>query len=225
MQDKIFQKLKQEYYSLGLGDDILKAQAESLSGFVTEDNLDVVVASQKGFFERLQKDADKRVKNAVDKAKKSAIDAYEEELKKKKNETPKVEVPERPTNEVPEWYKTLQENNDKRLNEISEANQALLKKIEEMNQEREIALQNQKKVERQNLIVSKAKEMGIPQYRIDEGFAIADDADDTAVSDYLSKISNNIKTQMLPNNKGGFPFSDNAPSTDEVKSIAKSLVR
>ena len=66
MKDKIFQLLKQEYKSLGLGDEVLQAHAEMLDnmGLVTDDNIETVVASQKSFLESLQKDNDRRVTDA-----------------------------------------------------------------------------------------------------------------------------------------------------------------
>ena len=51
MKEKIYAKLKQAYSSLGLGDEVLQAHAESLAnlGFVTDENLDAVVGGQKPF--------------------------------------------------------------------------------------------------------------------------------------------------------------------------------
>ena len=71
MKEKILGKLKQAYSQLGLGDAILTAQAESLanSGFVTDENIDAIVAAQKPFLEGLQKANDSRVTEAVKKAK------------------------------------------------------------------------------------------------------------------------------------------------------------
>lgn len=92
MKDKIFQLLKQEYKSLGLGDEVLQAHAEMLDkmGLVTDDNIETVVASQKSFLESLQKDNDRRVTDAKKKfeeAQKAKEDAErkaaEEEAKKK----------------------------------------------------------------------------------------------------------------------------------------------
>ena len=91
MKDKIFQLLKQEYKSLGLGDEVLQAHAEMLDkmGLVTDDNIETVVASQKSFLESLQKDNDRRVTDAKKKfeeAQKAKEDAErkaaEEEAKK-----------------------------------------------------------------------------------------------------------------------------------------------
>ena len=49
MKAKIFAKLKQEYSSLGLGDEYLMSKADSLAatGLVTDDNIDAVVACQR----------------------------------------------------------------------------------------------------------------------------------------------------------------------------------
>lgn len=115
MKDKIFQKLKQGYSRLGLGDEVLQAHAESLAatGLVTDENIDNVVNAQKGFLEGLQRNYDTRVSSATAKAREAAKKEFEDAAKAA--------------------------------------------------------------AERKSLIVSKAEELGIPQYRIDEGFAIADD--------------------------------------------------
>ena len=79
--------------------------------------------------------------------------------------------------------------------------------------------------ERKSSIISKAKELGIPQWRIDEGFVIADDADDNAITAHLTTVSNNVKAQMLPGDRHSFPLSDNKPDKEAVKAIAKSMVK
>jgi hypothetical protein len=45
---------------------------------------------------------------------------------------------------------------------------------------------------RNALILAKAKELGIPQSRIDEGFAIASDADEAKIGEYLARVANVI---------------------------------
>lgn len=70
--------------------------------------------------------------------------------------------------------------------------------------------------ERSNLIVSKAKELGIPQWRIEEGFSIASDANEEAITSHLTTVANNVKAQLLPGNKTSFPLSDNKPDKGEV---------
>lgn len=70
MKAKIFAKLKQEYSSLGLGDEYLMSKADSLAatGLVTDDNIDAVVACQRKELEGLQKANDKRVTDALEKS-------------------------------------------------------------------------------------------------------------------------------------------------------------
>lgn len=117
MKDKIFQLLKQEYKSLGLGDEVLQAHAEMLDnmGLVTDDNIETVVASQKSFLESLQKDNDRRVTDAkkkfeeAQKAKEEAErKAAEEEAKKKADEEAK---------------KAAEEAEKKRLEELAKRNE------------------------------------------------------------------------------------------------------
>lgn len=81
MKAKIFAKLKQEYSSLGLGDEYLMSKAESLAatGLVTDDNIDAVVACQRKELEGLQKANDKRVTDALEKERKK----HEEETRKR----------------------------------------------------------------------------------------------------------------------------------------------
>jgi len=92
MKEKLFEKLKQAYSSLGLGDVILQAHAEALAAtnLVTEENIDSVVLGQRPLLENLQKSNDKRVKDALDKAKADAEEkqrrAAEEAEAKRKEE-------------------------------------------------------------------------------------------------------------------------------------------
>jgi chromosome segregation ATPase len=46
-------------------------------------------------------------------------------------------------------------------------------------------------------VLKKAQELGIPQFRIDEGFTIASDADDNAINTHLSKVKQNMVTAGL----------------------------
>ena len=73
---------------------------------------------------------------------------------------------------------------------------------------------------RSNLINSKAKELGIPDWRIKQGFVIADDADETAIGATLSAIQTDLITAGLPNNSG-FPLST---SEDHGKEEEKAWV-
>jgi hypothetical protein len=50
---------------------------------------------------------------------------------------------------------------------------------------------------RNAFILAKAKELGIPQSRIDEGFAIAPEADKAKIGDYLAKVAKNAVAKVV----------------------------
>lgn len=229
MKDKIFQKLKQEYSHLGLGNGILQAHAESLAslGLVTDENIDAVVAAQKPFLTNLQKDTDSRVTEAQKKAKEGAKAEYEAEVKRKAEDEERRKADEaarrEKEKEMPEWYKAEKAANEKLLKELAESNKALKEGYNAMKEENEKFKTEKTRAERFNSIISKAKELGIPQWRIDEGFNIADDADDAAISEHLSKVSNNIKAQSLPGNRTVFPQADAKATKADADAVAKSI--
>ncbi|MFR4026941.1 MAG: hypothetical protein ACLTZY_16090 [Alistipes indistinctus] len=58
-----------------------------------------------------------------------------------------------------------------------------------------------------NLITAKAKELGIPEWRMKEGFVIAEDANEKAIGDYLANVQKNLVTAGLEGKGSGFPMS------------------
>lgn len=229
MKEKIFQKLKQGYSHLGLGDEVLQAHAESLAalGFVTDENIDNVVNAQKTFLEGLQKNYDKRVTSATAKAKEDTKKELEDAAKAAAEEKARKEKEERERREkekeMPDWYKAEKEASDKTIKELLESVKTMKEGYDAMKSENDKLKAERTAAERKNSIISKAKELGIPQYRIDEGFAIADDADEGKITEYLTKVATNTKSQALPGNKGTFPLSDGAPSKEFVENIAKAM--
>lgn len=276
MKEKIFQLLKQEYKSLGLGDEVLQAHAEMLDkmGLVTDDNIETVVASQKDFLESLQRDNDRRVTDAKKKfeeAQKAKEDAErkaaEEEAKKKaeeeaerkrleelakKNEMPdylkkyfeeqaaeKKASEEARTKEREEFKKLVetltQKNTDqaKTYNEqmetqsktIKELQETIQKQAEEAKAKEEAAAKAKAKADHDAKILSKAKELGIPESRINEGFTLSDDATDEAIETYLSKVANNYKALQQPQFGGSYRASEGEPTKEDVDNVAASLVQ
>lgn len=283
MKEKIFQLLKQEYKSLGLGDEVLQAHAEMLDkmGLVTDDNIETVVASQKDFLESLQKDNDRRVTDAKKKfeeAQKAKEDAErkaaEEEAKKKAEEEAKKAAEEAEKkrleelakkNEMPEYLKkyfeeqaaekkasdeartkereefkklveTLtQKNTDqaKTYNEqmeaqsktIKELQETIQKQAEEAKAKEEAAAKAKAKADHDAKILSKAKELGIPESRINEGFTLSDDATDETIETYLSKVANNYKALLQPQFGGSYRASEGEPTKEDVDNVAASLVQ
>ena len=108
-----------------------------------------------------------------------------------------------------EWLKAINEMRDT-LNGFKKENEELKKA--------------QAVKERHDAIMNKAKELGIPQYRIDEGFVIADDATEEQYTTYLSTIAKNIKANSLPSHQGHALPSEKEITKEEVDSIAESMV-
>lgn len=279
MKEKIFQLLKQEYKSLGLGDEVLQAHAEMLDkmGLVTDDNIETVVASQKDFLESLQKDNDRRVTDAKkkfeeaqkakeDAERKAAEEEAEEEAKKAAEEAERKRLEElAKRNEMPDYLKkyfeeqaaekkasdeartkereefkklveTLtQKNTDqaKTYNEqmeaqsktIKELQETIQKQAEEAKAKEEAAAKAKAKADHDAKILSKAKELGIPESRINEGFTLSDDATDKAIETYLSKVANNYKALQQPQFGGSYRASEGEPTKEDVDNVAASLVQ
>lgn len=183
MKEKIFQALKLAYSNLGLSDEILQGQADALSasGLVTDDNLATVVQGQKAFLTSFQSGIDKWVTDAVNKAKEKEAASGGEQNK------------QQPENEEPEWFKKYKAEQEQRYSTLKTENDAF--KAEKL------------RAERNSLISSKAKELGIPEWRMKEGFAITDEMDETAITTYLSGIKQNIVTAGLETKDSAFPLS------------------
>ena len=226
MRDKIFQKLKQEYSHLGLGKEVLQAHADALAatGLVTDENIDTIVSSQSAFLESIQKANDQRVTEAQKKAKEDARREFTDAAKRAEEEAKRKAEDEamrrKQEEQMPDWYLAEKEANAK-SNEIIKK---LAESFEAMKKENEAFKLEKAAAERKNLILSKAKELGIPEYRIKEGFSIAEDADETTITEYLTSVSNNIKAFSLPSNKEAFPMSGPDLKKEDLDSVAKSLV-
>lgn len=79
--------------------------------------------------------------------------------------------------------------------------------------------------QRNTLIASKAKELKIPEWRIKEGFIIADDTDEAAITASLTSVKQNLVTAGLEGkNEGAFSLSTpEAQSKDLAKTWAQDL--
>lgn len=211
MVEKIFQKLKQAYSSLGLGDALLMSHASSLGalGFVTDENIDSVVSSQKAFLEDLQKANDKRVNDAMAKSKQEAETARLALEKKIKELEDKGGVKADEDNELL-----------KKINELAQ-------RLDTLNGENEKMKAEQAKRERQQFIVKKAQELGIPEWRTNEGFNVGESASESDITTYLSSVANNIRENMTSGDKLAVPKLDEKGNIPEeaIKSMAANLVR
>lgn len=241
MVEKIFNALKQEFSYLGLGDSVLRPYAESLGacGFVTDDNLNDVVSKQKSSLEAIQKANDKRaadaMKTAEEKAeakRKAAEEAEakkaEEAAKKAKEDEAKKAAEEKAVEnkeETPEWFKAYQTAQEEKFKEALEKNKALEDSLKSLQDENAKFKTEQDAAKRNSFIASEAKRLGVPEWRSKEGFSISTDMDEKAITEYLSQVANNVKANMLPEEKMGFPKFDGKATKEEVDKIADNLLK
>lgn len=241
MVEKIFNALKQEFSYLGLGDSVLRPYAESLGacGFVTDDNLNDVVSKQKSSLEAIQKANDKRaadaMKTAEEKAeakRKAAEEAEakkaEEAAKKAEEEKAKKAAEEKAVEnkeDTPEWFKAYQTAQEEKFKEALEKNKALEDSLKSLQDENAKFKTEQDAAKRNSFIASEAKRLGVPEWRFKEGFSISTDMDEKAITEYLSQVANNVKANMLPDEKMGFPKFDGKATKEEVDKIADNLLK
>ena len=214
MKDKIFTKLKTAYSALGLGDAVLLAHAEVLSamGFVTDENLEQVITAQRPLLESMQKANDTRAttaqKTAEDKAKAEieklkaqittgATTATEAQKKIKELEekiasmqTPPAPEPKKPTEEevMPAWYKAELKKQEEGRKKAEEAHAKLMESIKALETKNAQYEAEKAALQRKNFISTKAKQLGVPDWRINEGFAFANDATDDAIVAHLTAV-------------------------------------
>ena len=204
MKVKLFNALKQEHSKLGLSDEVLQAYAESLAatGLVTDENLATVSKGQETALKAYQSSIDK------ERTEKANVKKELDELKAKGGDPkPNPQPTPTPTDELDPKVKAYL---DSVVNPIQTELNAYKAK--------------ESQAARQSLILGKAKELGIPEWRINEGFTIADDADETAINTTLSGIKQNIVTAGLETSKG-FPIDPNkTPSKEELDGIIGAIL-
>lgn len=201
MKDKIFQSLKTNYSKLGLGDKVLDAHATMLAGLniVTDENLEQVVTGQDIALREFQKVADQeRTARATAERERQAL---EEKLKGGGENPPKPDVLS-----SEDIAAIVQAELDKHV-----------KPLKQQLAEKEAA---EARMARAQNITTKAKELGVPEWRIKEGFVIADDADDTAIEGVLKGVKQNIVTAGLEE-KSAFPL---ATAQSVIDDDAKAFV-
>ena len=201
MKEKIFNALKQKYSNLGLGDETLQSVAESLAstGLVTDENLDTVVAGQGVMLKGYQSTFDRmRTENAN----------YKKEIETLKGNGGDQKKTE-PTDEEPGWFKAYREEQEKKINALTEEN--------------EKAKAEKAKAERKDLILNKAKEAGIPEWRINEGFAISEDADENAIKTYMDSIKQNIVTNSLEGKETGTIVPKGEASKEDAEAVLAAM--
>lgn len=114
----------------------------------------------------------------------------------------------------------------KSFEELTKQHTALKTDYDTLKAENEAAKLAKATADRQNFILSKARELGIPTWRVEEGFNIATDATEDVIVEALTKTANNIRTAKLPSSeKVAFSASDEKPSAEDIAALAKSIVK
>ena len=121
--------------------------------------------------------------------------------------------------------KTYNEQMETQSKTIKELQETIQKQAEEAKAKEEAAAKAKAKADHDAKILSKAKELGIPESRINEGFTLSDDATDEAIETYLSKVANNYKALQQPQFGGSYRASEGEPTKEDVDNVAASLVQ
>ena len=161
MKEKILVALKTKYSNLGFGAKALDGVASILEKSVTDESqIETAVSGVEPFLKVFQSDADRA------RTEYNALKGLYDELKAKSEASPAngggQGKKNEPDDEEPAWFKAYKKQQEERYNAIKAESDTL--KAEKA------------KNDRANLISAKAKELGIPEWRMKEGFVIADDA-------------------------------------------------
>lgn len=197
MKKKILEELKAKF--TGVSDSVLDRIATKAANTVTKE--EDVASYVEGV--TLQQVIDSYADGRATDAAKSAVSTYEEKHNLKDGE--KIGGGSEPKQADPK--PTSGDDIEAKIQAaVNAAITPLTQKLEGYEQKEKSNL-------RQNFITDKAKELGIPEWRINEGFVLGEDADETAISSYLSSIKQNIVSAGLERNPG-FPIDPNNKPTD-----------
>jgi hypothetical protein len=130
-----------------------------------------------------------------------------------------------------EWTKKLEAittSNGSQIQQMLDANKELAAQVQALVKENTEYKAQKAAENRRNFILNKAHELGIPEWRINEGFSIADNADETAITNTLTTVSNNIRANVLPQNGVAMPTNvgvNNPDASAAIEAIASQLVQ
>lgn len=186
MKEKILVALKTKYKTFGFGDKAFDGVADYLSKTVTEESqIETAICGVEGLLKAFQGDID-TVRNE-----KSGLQKQLDELKGKKEEKK-----EEKQDEVPAWAQSL-----------IDSNKTLSEKLSSYEQKEAQAT-------RQQQIMAKAKEYGIPESQA-KRYAVPEDADlDTYFKDAAQELKNEGFAGVVP------PESAESKIEKENESIA-----
>lgn len=204
MKQKILVALKTKYAKFGFSQKALDGVAENLEKTITDESkIDEAVNGLEPLFAVFQSEGD-RTRSEM-----NAIKTQLEEANKKLEAQIKVD-PEVNPSEEPKWFKDFKAQQEERYNALKS--------------ESDLLKSEKSKAERASLIAQIAKELSIPEWRVKEGFVLADDADEASIRESLTSIRQNMVTAGL-DGKGGNPLDKKGEVTkDDALKIAEGMI-
>lgn len=204
MKTKILTALKTKYSNLGFNAKALDGVASVLEKTITDETqIDDAVNGVEGLLRVFQSDSDRH------RTEYNTLKAQMDELQKKQSVNGNGGGQNDTIDDEPAWFKAYKQQQEQLYTAIKNESDAL--KAEKAKNERRAFIEN------------KAKELGIPEWRTKEGFVIADDADESVISQYLSDIQQNLITAGL-DSKGKFPLADSkVASKEETDKIVSTM--
>ena len=204
-KEKIFETLKTKYKDLGFSKEALEGVATQLSAFVTEeDKIETAVAGSETTLRTLQSYIDGRVNSF-----RNENEKYKSEIEQLKAQLAGKEKPKEEKKDV-DIEKLFAEK-------LAEAMKPFQEKIQQ--------LESKEKADtRRAFVEAKVKELGIPDWRASEGFAITEEMDETQITEHLSKVKQNLQVSGLQT-KGGLPVDmAEKAKPEEVKGIINNIM-
>ena len=207
-----------------------------LEAFVTDENLSDVVAKQSPYLSALQSANDKRVseatakvkgesQKALDEAVKNAIEEERKRVSEDKNKEPDFLTAFRKEMEQKDAQtKAERDELTEQIRQLIASGKKQEDSIKALKDENEAMKLEKSRVERESMILDTAKSLGIPQWRIDEGFSIDSSLDSEGIKSTLSKVASNIKTAGLQGNGGRF-LGDDVVSKEDIDALADSILK
>lgn len=197
MKEKLLSGLKTKYSNLGLSEKSLEQVATLLSATANEENLSNVIDGAEGYLKAIQGEADKA------RSEKAAIQKQLDELKAKGGADPKPEP-------QPDDFEA-------KLNAYFES------KVKPLQDKLSSFEAKESAAQRNSLIERLSKEVGIPEWRHKEGYALSADADEASIKEYLTTVKQNITTAGL-DKVNRFSIDPNRQPTDEdVKDLISKM--
>lgn len=207
MKSKILAALKTKHSDKGFGQKAMDGVAEYLSKTITDESqIETAVAGVEPLLKVFQSEAD-AMRTEI-----GTLKQKNEELEKKAKETSPANGGAQGKGEPEDWrtaFEAYKNEQEEKLNALRTESETL--KAEKA------------RADRNNLITSKAKELGIPEWRIKQGFVIADDADEASIVESLTAIRTDMVTAGL-GGRTGFPLAGGGKaSKEEVDQIVAGM--